>query len=107
MENDNEKVRTIGSKELGQVDPEVAERVAERADRMARLKVMKRYWTYFSQIYSKIQNGMSLEEIQEEIKNKKSNMTSAARTFALTQEKYIKMWVQDLEAEKKETLENK
>ena len=102
------KVRTIGSKEVGESPEEKAQREEElkeqkiaeaqaKAKEIAEKMVKKQFRTMFLQVYDEIQSkGKTLENVIEEINQKKSNMTHSARDFVLNFEPdRIKQWIED------------
>ena len=112
------KVRTIGSKEVGESSEEKAQREEElkeqkiaeaqaKAKEIAEKMVKKQFRTMFLQVYDEIQNkGKTLENIIEEINQKKSNMTRSARDFALNFEPdRIKQWIEDENNDREKALQ--
>jgi hypothetical protein len=112
------KVRTIGSKEVGESPEEKAQREEElkeqkiaeaqaKAKEIAEKMVKKQFRTMFLQVYDEIQNkGKALEDVIEEIKQKKSNMTRSARDFALNFEPdRIKQWIEDENNDREKALQ--
>ena len=101
------KVRTIGSKEVGQTPEEKAQqeqelkeqKIAEakqKAKEIAEKMVKKQFRTMFLQVYEEILKGKTLEDITEEINQKKSRMTRSARDFVINFEpERIKQWIDD------------
>lgn len=102
------KVRTIGSKEVGESPEDKAQREEElkeqkiaeaqaKAKEIAEKMVKKQFRTMFLQVYDEIQNkGKTLEDVIEEVNQKKSNMTRSARDFVLNFEPdRIKQWIED------------
>ena len=112
------KVRTIGSKEVGESPEEKAQREEElkeqkiaeaqaKAKEIAEKMVKKQFRTMFLQIYDEIQNkGKTLEDVIEEVNQKKSNMTRSARDFALNFEPdRIKQWIEDENNDREKALQ--
>lgn len=112
------KVRTIGSKEVGESPEEKAQREEElkeqkiaeaqaKAKEIAEKMVKKQFRTMFLQVYDEIQNkGKTLEDVIEEINQKKSNMTRSARDFALNFEPdRIKQWIEDENNDREKALQ--
>lgn len=112
------KVRTIGSKEVGESPEEKAQREEElkeqkiaeaqaKAKEIAEKMVKKQFRTMFLQVYYEIQSkGKTLEDVIEEINQKKSNMTHSARDFVLNFEPdRIKQWIEDENNDRKKALQ--
>jgi len=112
------KVRTIGSKEVGESPEEKAQREEElkeqkiaeakaKAKEIAEKMVKKQFRTMFLQVYDEIQNkGKTLEDVIEEINQKKSRMTRSARDFALNFEPdRIKQWIEDENNDREKALQ--
>ena len=112
------KVRTIGSKEVGESPEEKAQREEElkeqkiaeaqaKAKEIAEKMVKKQFRTMFLQVYDEIQSkGKTLEDVIEEINQKKSNMTHSARDFVLNFEPdRIKQWIEDENNDRKKALQ--
>lgn len=112
------KVRTIGSKEVGESPEEKAQREEElkeqkiaeaqaKAKEIAEKMVKKQFRTMFLQVYDEIQNkGKTLENIIEEVNQKKSNMTRSARDFVLNFEPdRIKQWIEDENNDREKALQ--
>ena len=112
------KVRTIGSKEVGESPEDKAQREEElkeqkiaeaqaKAKEIAEKMVKKQFRTMFLQVYDEIQNkGKTLEDVIEEVNQKKSNMTRSARDFVLNFEPdRIKQWIEDENNEREKALQ--
>ena len=112
------KVRTIGSKEVGESPEDKAQREEElkeqkiaeaqaKAKEIAEKMVKKQFRTMFLQVYDEIQNkGKTLEDVIEEINQKKSNMTRSARDFVLNFEPdRIKQWIEDENNDREKALQ--
>ena len=112
------KVRTIGSKEVGESTEDKAQREEElkeqkiaeaqaKAKEIAEKMVKKQFRTMFLQVYDEIQNkGKTLEDVIEEINQKKSNMTRSARDFVLNFEPdRIKQWIEDENNDREKALQ--
>ena len=112
------KVRTIGSKEVGESPEEKAQREEElkdqkiaeaqaKAKEIAEKMVKKQFRTMFLQVYDEIQNkGKTLEDVIEEVNQKKSNMTRSARDFVLNFEPdRIKQWIEDENNDREKALQ--
>lgn len=112
------KVRTIGSKEVGKSPEDKAQREEElkeqkiaeaqaKAKEIAEKMVKKQFRTMFLQVYDEIQNkGKTLEDVIEEVNQKKSNMTRSARDFVLNFEPdRIKQWIEDENNDREKALQ--
>lgn len=112
------KVRTIGSKEVGESPEEKAQREEElkeqkiaeaqaKAKEIAEKMVKKQFRTMFLQVYDEIQSkGKTLEDVIEEINQKKSNITRSARDFVLNFEPdRIKQWIEDENNDREKALQ--
>ena len=112
------KVRTIGSKEVGESPEDKAQREEElkeqkiaeaqaKAKEIAEKMVKKQFRTMFLQVYDEIQNkGKTLEDVIEEVNQKKSNMTRSARDFVLNFEPdRIKQWIEDENNDREKALQ--
>lgn len=112
------KVRTIGSKEVGESPEDKAQREEElkeqkiaeaqaKAKEIAEKMVKKQFRTMFLQVYDEIQNkGKTLEDVIEEVNQKKCNMTRSARDFVLNFEPdRIKQWIEDENNDKEKALQ--
>lgn len=112
------KVRTIGSKEVGESPEDKAQREEElkeqkiaeaqaKAKEIAEKMVKKQFRTMFLQVYDEIQNkGKTLENVIEEVNQKKSNMTRSARDFVLNFEPdRIKQWIEDENNDREKALQ--
>ena len=112
------KVRTIGSKEVGESPEDKAQREEElkeqkiaeaqaKAKEIAEKMVKKQFRTMFLQVYDEIQNkSKTLEDVIEEVNQKKSNMTRSARDFVLNFEPdRIKQWIEDENNDREKALQ--
>lgn len=112
------KVRTIGSKEVGESPEDKSQREEElkeqkiaeaqaKAKEIAEKMVKKQFRTMFLQVYDEIQNkGKTLEDVIEEVNQKKSNMTRSARDFVLNFEPdRIKQWIEDENNDREKALQ--
>lgn len=112
------KVRTIGSKEVGESPEDKAQREEElkeqkiaeaqaKAKEIAEKMVKKQFRTMFLQVYDEIQNkGKTLEDVIEEVNQKKSNMTRSASDFVLNFEPdRIKQWIEDENNDREKALQ--
>lgn len=112
------KVRTIGSKEVGESPEDKVQREEElkeqkiaeaqaKAKEIAEKMVKKQFRTMFLQVYDEIQNkGKTLEDVIEEVNQKKSNMTRSARDFVLNFEPdRIKQWIEDENNDREKALQ--
>lgn len=112
------KVRTIGSKEVGESPEDKAQREEElkeqkiaeaqaKAKEIAEKMVKKQFRTMFLQVYDEIQNkGKTLEDVIEEVNQKNSNMTRSARDFVLNFEPdRIKQWIEDENNDREKALQ--
>lgn len=112
------KVRTIGSKEVGESPEDKAQREEElkeqkiaeaqaKAKEIAEKMVKKQFRTMFLQVYDETQNkGKTLEDVIEEVNQKKSNMTRSARDFVLNFEPdRIKQWIEDENNDREKALQ--
>ena len=112
------KVRTIGSKEVGESPEDKAQREEElkeqkiaeaqaKAKEIAEKMVKKQFRTMFLQVYDEIQNkGKTLEDVIEEVNQKKSNMTRSGRDFVLNFEPdRIKQWIEDENNDREKALQ--
>lgn len=111
------KVRTIGSKEVGESPEEKAareedlkqqkiEEAKKKAKEIAEKMVKKQFRTMFLQVYNEVENnGKVLEDVIAEVNQKKSHMTRSARDFVLNFEPdRIKQWIEDENKERQEAL---
>ena len=112
------KVRTIGSKEVGESPEDKAQREEElkeqkiaeaqaKAKEIAEKMVKKQFRTMFLQVYDETQNkGKTLEDVIEDVTQKKSNMTRSARDFVLNFEPdRIKQWIEDENNDREKALQ--
>lgn len=88
------EIRTIGSKEVGESPEEKAQKEQERKDKIeaeakkkAKLAVFKAFQTQLSQIRDELAKGKTLDDIINEINEKKSGMSRSTRDFCLNFEK--------------------
>ncbi len=88
------EIRNIGSKEVGETPEEKAQKEQERKDKIeaeakkkAKLAVFKAFQTQLSQIRDELAKGKTLDDIINEINEKKSGMSSSTRDFCLNFEK--------------------
>ena len=114
------EVRTIGSKEVGESPEEKAAREEElkqqkieeaqkKAKEIAEKMVKKQFRTMFLQVYDEVQNhGKTVEDVIEEVNQKKSRMTRSARDFVLNFEPdRIKQWIEDENKDREQALEER
>ena len=94
----NNDVITIGSKE---VKPQ--KNVSEiDKQKIAEELVKKNFKTQFLQVYQECHKNKTLDQIIDEINNKKSNLTRSARDFVLLFNKEtIVKWICDYDNERK------
>lgn len=88
------EVRTIGSKEVGESPEEKAQKEQERKDKIeaeakkkAKLAVFKAFQTQLSQIRDELAKGKTLDDVINEINEKKSTVSRSTRDFCLNFEK--------------------
>ena len=88
------EIRTIGSKEVGETPEEKAQKEQEKKDKMeaaakkqARLAVFKTFQTQLLQIRCELAKGKTLDDIINEINEKKSTVSRSTRDFCLNFEK--------------------
>jgi hypothetical protein len=88
------EIRTIGSKEVGESPEEKAQKEQERKDKIeaeakkkAKLAVFKAFQTQLSQIRDELAKGKTLDDVINEINEKKSNVSHSTRDFCLNFEK--------------------
>lgn len=98
-------VVTIGSKEVVPADEQKQQELREqqikeaqeKAKKIAEQMVKKQFRTPFLQVYNEVTfKGKTVEDVIEEVNQKKSNMTRVAREFVLNFElERIKQWIED------------
>ena len=88
------EIRTIGSKEVGESPEEKAQKEQERKDKLeaeakkkAKLAVFKAFQTQLSQIREELAKGKTLDDVINEINEKKSTVSRSTRDFCLNFEK--------------------
>ena len=88
------EIRTIGSKEVGESPEEKAQKEQERKDKIeaeakkkAKLAVFKAFQTQLSQIRDELARGKTLDDVINEINEKKSTVSRSTRDFCLNFEK--------------------
>lgn len=88
------EIRTIGSKEVGESPEEKAQKEQERKDKIeaeakkkAKLAVFKAFQTQLSQIRDELAKGKTLDDVINEINEKKSTVSRSTRDFCLNFEK--------------------
>lgn len=88
------EIRTIGSKEVGESPEEKAQKEQERKEKLeeeakkkARLAVFKAFQTQLSQIRGELAKGKTLDDVINEINEKKSTVSRSTRDFCLNFEK--------------------
>ena len=88
------EIRNIGSKEVGESPEEKAQKEQERKDKIeaeakkkAKLAVFKAFQTQLSQIRNELAKGKTLDDVINEINEKKSNVSRSTRDFCLNFEK--------------------
>ena len=88
------EIRTIGSKEVGETPEEKAQKEQERKDKIeaeakkkAKLAVFKAFQTQLSQIRDELAKGKTLDDVINEINEKKSTVSRSTRDFCLNFEK--------------------
>ena len=86
--------RNIGSKEVGESPEEKAQKEQERKDKIeaeakkkAKLAVFKAFQTQLSQIRDELAKGKTLDDVINEINEKKSTVSRSTRDFCLNFEK--------------------
>ena len=95
------EIKTIGSKEVvtneEQMKQKKAEEAKKAAKKIAENIVKKQFRTPFLQVYNEvINNNKSVEDLIEEVKQKKSRMTKFARDYVTEFETdRIKQWIED------------
>ena len=94
VEEEVGEIRTIGSTEVGETPEEKAQKEQERKDKLeaeakkkARLAVFKAFQTQLSQIRDELAKGKTLDDVINEINEKKSGMSRTTRDFCLNFEK--------------------
>lgn len=105
----NKKVKTIGSKgvvadptkielDTSNLTEEEKQKIVENIRYQARKIIRRSLSTQFKQVYAKILKGMTLQEVIQEVKDKKSNLTKSARDFVLNfKEEVIQEWIDDIQ----------
>ena len=90
------EIRTIGSKEVGESPEEKAQKEQERKDKIeaeakkkAKLAVFKAFQTQLSQIRDELAKGKTLDDVINEINEKKSTVSRSTRDFCLNFEKDV------------------
>ena len=93
------EIRNIGSKEVGESPEEKAQKEQERKDRIeaeakkkAKLAVFKAFQTQLSQIRDELAKGKTLDDVINEINEKKSTVSRSTRDFCLNFEKDAILW---------------
>lgn len=88
------EIRNIGSKEVGESPEEKAQKEQERKDKIeaeakkkAKLAIFKTFQTQLSQIKDEIGKGKTLDDVINEINEKKSTVSRSTRDFCLNFEK--------------------
>ena len=88
------EIRNIGSKEVGESPEEKAQKEQERKDKIeaeakkkAKLANFKAFQTQLSQIKEEISKGKTLDDVINEINEKKSTVSRSTRDFCLNFEK--------------------
>ena len=88
------EIRNIGSKEVGESPEEKAQKEQERKDKIeaeakkkAKLAIFKAFQTQLSQIKDEIGKGKTLDDVINEINEKKSTVSRSTRDFCLNFEK--------------------
>jgi hypothetical protein len=88
------EIRNIGSKEVGESPEEKAQKEQERKDKIeaeakkkAKLAVFKAFQTQLSQIKDELAKGKTLDDVINEINEKKSTVSRSTRDFCLNFEK--------------------
>jgi len=88
------EIRNIGSKEVGESPEEKAQKEQERKDKIeaeakkkAKLAVFKAFQTQLSQIRNELAKGKTLDDVINEINEKKSTVSRSTRDFCLNFEK--------------------
>ena len=82
------EIRNIGSKEVGESPEEKAQKEQERKDKIeaeakkkAKLAIFKAFQTQLSQIKDEIGKGKTLDDVINEINEKKSTVSRSTRDF--------------------------
>lgn len=94
-------VVTIGSKDVTKTDEQIKEQkikeAQEKAKQIAEQMVKRQFRTPFLQVYNEVTfKGKTVENVIEEVNQKKSNMTKIARDFVVNFEtERIKQWIDD------------
>lgn len=101
-------VKTIGSKGVVSVDDidvdmtafseEEKQRMVGNIRYQARKMIRHTMLSQFKQVYAKILKGQTLQEIIQEVYDKKSDMTKSARDFVTNfKEEVIQEWIDDVQ----------
>lgn len=101
-------VKTIGSKGVvsaDNIDVDMTAFSEEEKQRMvgniryqARKMIRHTMLSQFKQVYAKILKGQTLQEIIQEVYDKKSDMTKSARDFVTNfKEEVIQEWIDDIQ----------
>lgn len=101
-------VKTIGSKGVvsaDDIDVDMTAFSEEEKQRMvgniryqARKMIRRTMLSQFKQVYAKILKGQTLQEIIQEVYDKKSDMTKSARDFVTNfKEEVIQEWIDDIQ----------
>lgn len=93
----NGKIKTIGSNGIINGDKmSLTDEQREEVRRLAEKEIRKKMNTPFKQVCEKIKNGQTLQDIIQEVHDKKSNMTRFAREFVVNfKQEIIQKWIND------------
>ena len=108
-------VKTIGSKGVvsaDDIDVDMTAFSEEEKQRMvgniryqARKMIRHTMLSQFKQVYAKILKGQTLQEIIQEVYDKKSDMTKSARDFVTNfKEEVIQEWIDDVQRQMQKIL---
>ena len=103
------EVKTIGSKgvvvspdnidiDTSGLSDEEKEKIVSNIRYQARKMIRHTMLTQFKQVYAKISKGQTLQEIIQEVVDKKSDMSKSARDFVTNfKEEVIQEWIDDIQ----------
>lgn len=103
IQENKPSVKTIGSKSLEEEKEEERNSKLESAvESKVKEMVKKQFKLQFLQVVEKINKGMTLDDIIEEVNQKKSNMTKSARDFVVNfKPEVITEWIEEYNKENK------
>jgi hypothetical protein len=105
-----EDIKTIGSKgvvlspdnlelDTESLTEEEKKKAVANIRKQARKMIRHTFLSQFKQIYKKYKNGQTIDEIIQEVRDKKSDMTKSARDFVTNFKKdVIEEWILDIES---------